>query len=268
MKPKFSTRLSLRGVPADTSTDPVALPRIMEGSGDRAALLIHGFTGSPHDMRFLGERLNDSGWTVSIPRLPGHGTSGRDFLNTTRRDWLRRAIDAYADLRSSFAHIDVCGLSMGGVIAIILASRFPVRRLALAAPAVDVTSRLMWAAPWIGPFVPRVDKEPDPEDLADPALSRLTREYWSAQWNRPAAELYRLMKQARRRLSEVKAPTLTIVSKLDDTVPLQAANRIERDIGADTVRTTVLEESAHVVTNDSQRDEVAALVRDWFSYGR
>ena len=268
MKPRFSTQLSLQGVPVDTTTDPIALPRTIEGNGDRAALLIHGFTGSPHDMQFLGERLNARGWTVSIPRLPGHGTSGRDFMHTTRRDWLRRVIDAYADLRSSYAQVDVCGLSMGGVLAILLASRFPVRSLALAAPAVDVTSRLMWAAPWVGPFLPRIDKQPDPKNLADPTLSRLTKEYWSAQWNRPAAELYRLLKQARRSLSRVTAPTLTIVSKMDDTVPLRAATRIERDIGSETVQTTVLEESAHVVTNDSQREEVAELVADWFSHQR
>ncbi len=265
MKPKFSTQLSLPGVPANTATDPVALPRFLEADGDRAALLIHGFTGSPHDMRFLGEHLNGLGWTVSIPRLPGHGTSGRDFMHTTRRDWLRRVIDAYADLRCSYSTVDVCGLSMGGVLAILLASHFPVRSLALAAPAVDVTSRLMWASPWIGPFIPRIEKQPDPKDLADPALSRMTREYWSAQWNRPAAELYRLMKYARRRLPKVTAPTLAIVSRMDDTVPLEAATRIERTIGAKTVQTTVLEESSHVVTNDSQREEVAELVHGWFS---
>lgn len=265
MKPIFSTQLSLHRVPPETSTDPVALPRTLHGAGDRAALLIHGFTGSPHDMLFLGQRLNELGWTVSIPRLPGHGTSGRDFLYTTRLDWLRRVIDAYADLRSSFSGVDVCGLSMGGVLAVLLASHFPVRSLALAAPALDVTSKLMWTAPWIGPFVPRLGKEPNPRDLADPALSRLTREYWSWQWNRPAAELYRLMKQARRRLSKVTAPTHTIVSKLDAAVPLKAAARIERSIGSTTVRTTVLEKSSHVVTNDSQRDEVAQLVHEWFS---
>ena len=268
MKPTFSTQLSLQGVPSGTSTDPVALPRILNGKEDRAALLIHGFTGSPHDMRFLGERLNELGYTVSIPRLPGHGTSGRDFLYTTRRDWLRRVIDAYADLRSSFAEIDVCGLSMGGVLAVLLASQFPVRSLALAAPALDVTSKLMWAAPWIGPFVPRVAKEPNPKDLANPSLSTLTREYWSWQWNRPAAELYRLMKQARRRLSDITAPTLTIVSRLDEAVPLKTASRVERSIGAKTARTTVLEKSSHVITNDSQRYEVAQLIQEWFSTQR
>jgi alpha-beta hydrolase superfamily lysophospholipase len=44
--------------------------------GDRGAcLLIHGFTGTPWDVRPLGEALSAAGISVQAPRLPGHGTT-------------------------------------------------------------------------------------------------------------------------------------------------------------------------------------------------
>ena len=262
--PRFSVRLRPATLPADLVTDPISIPRFLRGERE-AVLLVHGFTGSPHDMVYLGERLNNRGWTVSIPRLPGHGTSGGDLLNSGRRDWLRRVIDAYLDLKSEYARVNVCGLSMGGVLALILASHFSVDRLALAAPALDVHNRLMWLSPIVGPLIPRLPKEPDQKNDNKPELQHLTREYWSFQWNRPAAELYRLMRYARRRLRHVATPTLTMVSERDELVPMSVTDRIRRSIGADETRFEVLRESNHVLTNHSERDRVADLVLEWFA---
>lgn len=44
-----------------------------------AILLIHGYTGSPRDMIWLGHQLNEAGYNIYIPRLPGHGTNKNDF---------------------------------------------------------------------------------------------------------------------------------------------------------------------------------------------
>ncbi len=262
--PRFSVRLRPSELPEELVTDPISRPRFLRGNGD-AVLLVHGFTGSPHDMVYLGERLNSRGWTVSIPRLPGHGSAGVDLLNSGRRDWLRRVIDAYLDLKSEYSRVYVCGLSMGGALALMLASHFPVERLALAAPALEVTKRLLWLSPIVGPLMPRFAQEPDHKNEDKPELQHLTREYWSYQWNRPAAELYRLMRCARRRLKHVTSPTLTLVSERDDLVPMSVTDRIRRSIGASDLRFEVLSESNHVLTNHSERDRVADLIIEWFA---
>lgn len=49
-------------------------PFILTG-GDDGILLIHGFTGSPAEMRPLGCYLHERGLTVSAPLLPDHGTT-------------------------------------------------------------------------------------------------------------------------------------------------------------------------------------------------
>ena len=54
-------------------------PHFFQG-GDKAILLIHGYTGSPREMLWLGTQLHKAGYTVSIPRLPGHGTNKEDFI--------------------------------------------------------------------------------------------------------------------------------------------------------------------------------------------
>src|SRR5512143_863129 len=53
----------------------------------RAALLIHGFTGTPYEVRPLAEHLAGRGLEVATPVLPGHGQDAAALNRTTWRDW-------------------------------------------------------------------------------------------------------------------------------------------------------------------------------------
>src|SRR3979409_1628694 len=61
------------------------------GSGDRGVLLIHGFCGTPPEMRGLGEHRAASGFRVHGVLLKGHGTTPEDVATTTRGDWVASA---------------------------------------------------------------------------------------------------------------------------------------------------------------------------------
>ena len=62
--------------------------------GDRrGALIIHGFTGCPQSMRPLAEAFAAAGFSVELPRLPGHGTTPEDMAKYQWRDWTA-AVDA------------------------------------------------------------------------------------------------------------------------------------------------------------------------------
>src|SRR5690606_17376561 len=120
-----------------------AAPIFYSGRKDRpAVLLMHGYTGSPWELSYLASRLADEGYTVSVPRLPGHGTNSEDSMKSGAADWWRRAVDAYAELSLTGKEIFIAGLSMGALLTVLLAARTPVRRIALAAPAVVLRSRL------------------------------------------------------------------------------------------------------------------------------
>ena len=49
----------------------------LPGTNGGAVLLIHGYTGTPAEMRPLGDYLQQLGYTVLGVRLAGHGGAGK-----------------------------------------------------------------------------------------------------------------------------------------------------------------------------------------------
>lgn len=255
--------MKVHHIPSDTRVNPFGRDRFFSG-GREAVLVIHGFTGRTSEMVYLATELNNHGYTVWVPRLPGHGTNGRDFLQSDGDQWLRHVTDAFLQLRTDYERVYIVGLSMGGVLAALLAASFEPDALALCAPALRVRKWNLWLAPLLGRIIPRwrVPYEPDSED---PVERELELEYYAFQWVRPAGELYRLIRSARRRLPEITAPTLTIVSEADRTVPTAVTDLIERRTNARRTHRVHLVESGHVVVNDVDRGRVAEEIRAWFA---
>ncbi len=88
-----------------------------------ACVVVHGFTGSPYEMRPFAERLAARGVHVDVPLLPGHGTSVEDMSRTSFPDWVAGAEAAYLGLVARHRRTFVLGFSMGGLIALMLAAR-------------------------------------------------------------------------------------------------------------------------------------------------
>jgi carboxylesterase len=251
----------------DKTTDvhPLAKPEFWFGQKHMPAiLLVHGFTGSPYELRYLGSYLAEQGYTVSIPRLPGHGTNREDFLLTGWRDWYRKVVDSYLELKQHTPTVYCAGLSMGGVLTLLLASQFPIERIMVAAPAVDVFDKNIRLTPFIAPFLPSIQKayEPDPADPPD--LQELRMRYQTFMWIKPGAELNRLINITRNRLRLIKAKTLVYVSEGDKTVPTLAAKRIERALPAELVKTKILTNSNHLITCNVDKEFVASETLQWF----
>ena len=94
--------------------------------GDRrGALIIHGFTGCPQSMRPLAEAFAAAGFSVELPRLPGHGTTSEDMAKYQWRDWTAAVDAAYRNLGSRTDKIIVAGLSMGGTLTLWTAEQHP-----------------------------------------------------------------------------------------------------------------------------------------------
>src|SRR5262249_5513538 len=84
------------------------------------ALLLHGLTGMPNEMRPIEKALEGIGCKVSVPMLAGHGAGQKELLATGWKDWLKSSRDALDELCKTCDHIVVGGLSMGGLLPIIL----------------------------------------------------------------------------------------------------------------------------------------------------
>ena len=53
-----------------------------QAGGPTGVLLCHGFTGSPQTLRPWADYLAGEGLSVSLPRLPGHGTTWQEMART------------------------------------------------------------------------------------------------------------------------------------------------------------------------------------------
>lgn len=122
-------------------TAPFTLgPALQEASC--AALLLHGFTGSPWELRPVGEALAARGVHVTCPRLPGHGTTPEAMLFAGHPQWLEAAGAALKSLEGP-RPVFLIGLSMGALLAMVLAARnrAKVKGVVLMAPALRLKGR-------------------------------------------------------------------------------------------------------------------------------
>ena len=117
-----------------TSIIPSAEPFFFPGASTVATgtshttgvLLAHGFTGAPKEMRWMGEYLAQEGYPCLGVRLAGHATCPEDMIRSTHADWLASVEDGYHLLRGVCEQVVLAGLSMGGVLSLISATRLPV----------------------------------------------------------------------------------------------------------------------------------------------
>lgn len=81
-----------------------AEPYRFPGTNDTAVLLIHGYTGSPSELRELGERLHYKGYTVQGLLLNGHGTNPEDLDGVTYEKWTQSVKSAASALKETYGN--------------------------------------------------------------------------------------------------------------------------------------------------------------------
>jgi len=228
----------------------------LEG-GPVGVLLIHGFTGSPPEMRLLGDYLHQRAYTVSGPRLPGHGTSVDDMNRRKWTEWTDCVEEALADLQARCETVFVGGLSMGSVLTLYLAAHhLELPGVIAYSPAVVVASRLIYLTPVLKYLLPARNQSSE-KDLTDPEADlRL----WSYEQDPTFAahELLKLIRQVRRLLPQVTCPLLIIHSTGDTTIHPRSAQFTYERAGSTDKELVTLHNSGHCITVDSEWEAVAA----------
>lgn len=194
---------------------------IHEEGTEKAVLLIHGYAGYPGELVRPARDLYEKGFDVFVPRLPGCGTSGKDFIRSRRSDWRDMVINASEDLTRRYASVSVLGHSMGASLAVEAAAAAGIRRVVLAAPAIAYDGmkppKPLWQmklfsffrkripTPWHhqSEYVMYYENAPADDDY-------LGGEYWSWVYIRQIYELYSLMDEAAVTLSSLDADILSI----------------------------------------------------------
>ncbi|WP_022721793.1 carboxylesterase [Rhodopseudomonas sp. B29] len=225
--------------------------------GKIGVLLVHGFTGSPQSMRYLGERLGEKGYTVLGPRLPGHGVSPAAMAKTTAADWVAAAEDALLEISAKCDKVFVAGLSMGGTLSLYLAAMHP-DKVAGVIPinaAAQIESPDMAAIAYardMPDFIPGIGSDmmdTDTKELAYPEVPVVCMKHAIG-----------LAATARALLSRIKCPTFVINSRVDHVLSPNNANVIANNVGSDRIELLWLNRSYHVATIDHDKDLIAAEV--------
>ncbi len=136
--------------------------------GKIGVLVIHGFGGSPVSVRPWAQSFNNSGYSVSVPRLPGHGTNWQDLNSTAAADWFAVIEKSFTDLKAKTDHVFVAGFSNGGALALRLAQirGSEIEGLMLLNPIIHDRRIFMKLLPIIRLFVPSLKS--GPSDIAKP----------------------------------------------------------------------------------------------------
>ena len=237
----------------DKLTIPTAEPFFFLG-GKTGCVLVHGFTGTPKEMRLMGDYLNGNGVTVIGIRLAGHATQMSDMLRTRWRDWLTSVEDGINLLSDFCDNIFVAGLSMGGILALMSASRYTIDGvIAMSAPYIISNDWRVKFAKQISLFMPFVKKE-----QSDTIDQKTTKDHvdYHAYPTRSIAELNELVCILHSDLYQIHIPVLLINSKNDKTVPPSHAENYHNKIPSNHFELVTLENSGHVITEDIEREIV------------
>jgi carboxylesterase len=233
---------------------PGAEPLAMAG-GPIGALVLHGLTGSPQGVRDWGRALAESGLTVTVPRLPGHGTRWQDLARTRWTDWYTEAERAFDELRRCCAEVFVCGLSMGGTLTLRLAEQRPsevagaiVVNASLATERKD--AKLLPLLRHIVPALPGVA-----DDIAKPGVTELA---YSKLPLQAAYSLSRLWALTRADLNAITCPVLAFRSAVDHVVEPLSGMLLREGATATTVTERLLTDSFHVATLDHDAPAIFA----------
>ena len=211
-------------------------------------LLCHGFTGSPQTLRGWADYLAGQGLTVSLPRLPGHGTTWQDLARTGSGDWLAEVDAAFGKLAGQCEQVFVFGLSMGSCLALRLAETRggAVRGLVLVNPSLAPDTKLFLLAPVLKHVVRTLPGIAS--DIAKPGASEVGYDRVPV---RAAATLPKLWSETTRHLGEVTQPVLIYRSATDHVVGPASMRVLLAGIPDTRVTVRELPDSYHVATLDN-----------------
>ena len=246
-------------------------------------MLVHGLTGTPTEMRFVGKQLNRMGFTVFAPTLAGHCLDETALLKTTYEDWLESLRLALDYFKTRVKSVSAAGICVGGALALYLAhqEKDKIDKVAIYAPALDYDG---WNQPYWSPYARRFKdilihippirnakfQETHPFGVKDDRVRKLIMEnpaglegalpYFPAQ---SLYQNYRLNDALKKALPEIKVPTLLIHAKDDDVSHPRNSYYIQGKLGGP-CDLVLLEDCYHMIHVDRERHKVAELTGKFF----
>jgi carboxylesterase len=252
----------------------------IERKGSVGILLVHGLTGTPTEMKQFGKVIARQGFTVACPELAGHCATIEALTATQWYDWYLSIEKAFDALKEECEHVFVAGLSMGALIALLLAAKkgktvagiillsttffydgWNMSKLKNALLPLVLYTPLKYFMQW---------EETSPYGIKDERVRAMVcailenKDHQAADkigyFKTPATvilESVRLIKAAKKALKNVVSPTLIVHATEDDMASIKNAYYTQAHISSETVETFFIDDTYHVLTLDKRKDDVA-----------
>jgi len=262
----------------------------LPGQNGDAVILIHGMTGTPHEMRFLANYLNRQGYAIYCPRLANHGAPLHILQMSKWQDFYQTVRQSYLQIRGKYKNIYTGGLSMGALLALLLADEFKseIAGVSCLSPTLFYDG---WNTPWYSFFLPLAYKTPlkyffyfkeePPYGIKNEAVRSRIHEFYSRadlhnmdsvhQYGYPffpltlLDQLQKLVKHLSGRLQGISTPVQLIQAKHDDMSSERNSQFIYNRVKSDRKELVLLHNSYHIITADQERNTVAMHMQRFFS---
>ena len=234
--------------------------------GKIGVLVIHGFTGSPVTIKPWANYLNQIGYTVSAPCLPGHGSTWQEMNQTSWQDWYEAVEQSFLELKSKCDRVFVAGFSMGGALALRLSQirGSEIEGLLLLNPSVHDRRWFLKLTPILKLIIPSIKKGPTDIAAPNPPLHSYGRTPLKA-----LDSLRKLWQLVERDLYLIDLPVMVAYSINDHAVDPENSMTVIDNIFSVDIREVIFEKSFHNVPLDYDTDllnlESKAFIEDVLS---
>ncbi|RCW67030.1 alpha/beta hydrolase [Saliterribacillus persicus] len=226
-------------------------PFFFEG-GERAVLLLHGFTGHSADVRMLGRFLNSKGYTCSAPIYRGHGKSPEELVQANATEWWEDALSALQELQDKgYEKVAVAGLSLGGVLGLKIAYSNPIEAvIPMCSPMFfDNEEQLTWGFKRFAKEYKQLEKKD--EETIDREVEALIEDAKDL-----FLEVASAIQDVKDNVDTIYTPTMVVQASKDQMINTESANYIYENVEAEHKEIKWYEESGHAITFDKEKDQL------------
>ena len=233
----------------------------LKGSNETCWILIHGYTSTPTEMELLAKAVNkEFNDFVYAPRLKGHGEVPSHVLEENISTWYKQIEEIYLDLNKSCGKINVAGSSIGGALALKLATEHELKNIYLVNPFLYTVYKFYRGLPsktYIRLFggITKYNKKTQVAQINDPAGLEVHIAYWNMPYV-PMKNSFDYINDLMNNLGEIEEAILIQHSINDKTAGKTTVMRIQEEAGSDEIEVVWFEKSNHVLLRDYDKEQV------------
>ncbi|MFC7321985.1 alpha/beta hydrolase [Halobacillus campisalis] len=227
-------------------------PFTFEGEGERAVLLLHGFTGHSADVRMLGRFLQKHGYTSHAPIYRGHGRELEALVDATPEQWWEDVMSSLNHLRElGYKKIAVAGLSLGGVLGLKLAYSEPIKGIVTMCSPMFFDNEEQLTQGFT--FKARQYKQLEGKDkeTIDKEVDELLEESKDM-----FSQLGDFITSVHDEVDQIYTPAFIIQAEKDEMINKESANYIYENIESDQKDIKWYKNSGHVITMDKEKEQL------------